>query len=86
MAVIVGGDDLYSHEPFVELLESKRLHYVLVAKPESHKEMFEWKEEIDRLGESKRGQWQEVPASQRRFCEWRVVEQLPLAATRRVAL
>ena len=86
MEVICGGDDLYSHEPFVELLESKRLHYLLVAKPDSHKEMFEWVEEIEQMGESLHGQWQEGPAPQRRLYEWRVVEQVPLAATRRVAV
>jgi hypothetical protein len=84
MRVIVGGDDLYSHEPFVELLESRRLHYIVVAKPESHKEMFEWVEEIDRMGESRRGQWQEGAAVKRRLFEYRLVTQVPLAATRKV--
>ena len=33
MALIVIGDDLYSHVPFVEQLQELRQHYVLVAKP-----------------------------------------------------
>lgn len=84
MAIIITGDDLYSHEPMVELLRSNRFHYVLVAKPESHKEMFEWVEEIDRMGESHRGHWQEGPACKRRRFEYRIVREVPLSASRRV--
>ena len=36
MALIMIGDDLYSHVPFVEQLQELRQHYVLVAKPSSH--------------------------------------------------
>lgn len=42
MPIIVTGDDLYAHEPFVDELTELRLGYVLVAKPKSHKELFEW--------------------------------------------
>lgn len=84
MAVIITGDDLYSHEPMVELLESQRFHYLLVAKPESHKEMFEWVEEIERMGESERGQWQEGPACRRRYFEYRIIREVPLSASLRV--
>jgi hypothetical protein len=84
MSVIITGDDLYSHEPFVELLESQRFHYVLVAKPESHKELFEWVEEIERMGESERGQWEEGPACKRRYFEYRIIREVPLSASLRL--
>jgi len=84
MRVILTGDDLYAHEPMVELLASQRFHYVLVAKPESHQEMFEWAEEIERMGGSLRGQWQEGPACKRRWFAYRIIRELPLAASRRV--
>ena len=80
MQVIVGGDDLYSHEPFVILLGEKRLHFVLVAKPESHKELFEWVEDLDRLGECEKGRWHEGPAGTRRFFEYRIARAVPLKA------
>lgn len=83
MRVIVTGDDLYSHGPFLEQLESNRLHYVIVAKPDSHKEMFEWVEEIDSFGGSLRGSWQEGPASKRRYYEYRVVKQVPINGERK---
>lgn len=84
MEIIITGDDLYSHEPMVELLANQRFHYVLVAKPESHKELFEWVEEIDQLDDSLRGQWQEGPACKRRWFEYRLIREVPLSASRRV--
>jgi len=84
MAMIIGGDDLYAHEPYVELLQQQRLHYVLVAKPESHKEMFEWIEEIDRIGEAERGEWQEGAACKRRYYQYRVMRGVPLSASRKI--
>jgi len=79
MKAIVCGDDLYSHEPFVELLLSKRLHYVLVAKPASHQEMFEWVDELERCGGSERGTYTEGVATKRLTVEYRIVRQVPLS-------
>jgi hypothetical protein len=84
MQAIITGDDLYSHEPMVKLLESQRFHYVLVAKPESHKELFEWVEEIERMGGSLRGQYQQGPACKRRWFEYRIIREVPLSASRQV--
>jgi hypothetical protein len=61
MQVIVCGDDLYAHEPFLKLLQEQRLRFVLVARPESHQELFDWVEDLDRIGACERGQWQEGP-------------------------
>jgi len=80
MQVIVGGDDLYAHEPFVKLLEEKGLRFVLVAKPESHQELFDWVEDLDRIGACERGKWQEGPACKRRFFEYRIARQAPIKA------
>jgi hypothetical protein len=66
------GDDLYAHEPFVQELRELRMGFVLVAKPISHAELFEWVEELDRLGVCERGQWEAGPACQRRYFEYRI--------------
>lgn len=84
LEMIIGGDDLYSHEPYVELLKSNRLHYVLVAKPSSHKELFEWVEEIDKMGEAIKGSWQTGPVCKRRYYNYRIVKQVPLTKSRGV--
>lgn len=40
--VIVLGDDLYSNQPFCELLLDEGLSFVLVCKPESHVTLYDW--------------------------------------------
>ena len=78
--LIVTGDDLYSHVPFIEECAQQRLHYVLVAKPTSHKELWEWVEELAALGESERVEWRVGPACSRKFYEARIVRAVPLRA------
>lgn len=80
MPVIVTGDDLVAHEPMVQQLLEQRMHYVLVAKPDSHPELFEWVEMLERVGGSEHGSWHEGPACRRRFFEYRIVRQVPLTA------
>lgn len=88
MKMIIGGDDLYAHEPFVELLQQNKFRYVLVAKPDSHKELFEWVEELERIGEIERGRFEEGsgPKSKRREVEYRIARQVPLSGTRKVSV
>jgi len=80
LALIVTGDDLYSHVPFVQECEKARLHYVLVAKPESHKELFAWVEEIERLCAREHLEWHVGPACSRKFYQARIVRAVPLRA------
>ena len=80
LALIMTGDDLFSRVPFAKECESLRLHYVFVAKPNSHHEMMQWVEDLDRLGESVRGSWTEGPACTRKFYEYRIVKEVPLSA------
>jgi hypothetical protein len=84
MKIIVTGDDLYAHEPFVdELTDELHMHYVLVAKPDSHKELFKWVADFEREGLSWHGTWEEGPAGQRHFFEYRIVRQVPLSGSLR---
>jgi len=78
LRVIVTADDLYSHVPFVKQCERLRLHYVLVAKPDSHKELFEWVEELSSLKEIEQVVWSVGPACQRKSYQARIVRAVPL--------
>ncbi len=84
LALLITGDDLFSRVPFVKECKSLRLPFVFVAQPDSHKEMMEWVEELDRLGESWRGSWTHGPACQRRFYEYRIVREVPLTGSAEV--
>jgi hypothetical protein len=87
LKLCVTGDALYAHEPVIKELRALRMGFVLMAKPKqgrnlsapsSHPELFEWVEELDRLGECVKGSWEEGPACKRRYFEYRIAPQVPL--------
>jgi len=84
LRLIIGGDDLYCHEPFITQLRTLRLHYVLVCQPTSHPELYEWVEDMERLDGCDKGQWHEGPACRRRLYTYRIARVVPLTAARRV--
>jgi len=84
LPLVVLGDDLYGHEPFVLQLRAERLHDVLVCKPTSHPELYKWVEEIEALRGCAYGRWHEGPACRRRFFTYRVARSVPLSASQRV--
>jgi hypothetical protein len=84
LPLIIGGDDLYCHAPFIAQLRELRLHHVLVCKPTSHAELYEWVEDIERVGACEKGQWHEGPAGRRRWFTYRIARAVPLTAARQV--
>ncbi len=47
---IILGDDLFSHQPFCELLLAQELDFILVCKPTSHETLYAWVAAIERGG------------------------------------
>jgi hypothetical protein len=84
LPLIIGGDALYCHEPFIAQVRELRLHHVFVCKPLSHLELYAWVEDLERLGGCEKGQWHEGPACRRRFFTYRIARSVPLTAARRV--
>ncbi|MEJ7711723.1 MAG: hypothetical protein WKF84_18120 [Pyrinomonadaceae bacterium] len=68
------------HVPFIEACEQARLHYVVVAKPDSHQELWEWAEELEAMKESEHVQWSVGPACMRQRYEARIVRRRRAAA------
>jgi hypothetical protein len=79
MALIVIGDDLYSHGPFVEQLQQLRQHYVLVAKPSSHPTLLAAVAATEGTEQRQTGQWTEGRGARQRTYTYRIVRALPLA-------
>jgi len=50
LGTTVLGDDLYCHEPFCRALLAKGLEFILVCKPDSHKTLYEWVDDLERTG------------------------------------
>jgi hypothetical protein len=79
MALIVIGDDLYSHVPFVEQLQVLRQHYVLVAKPASPPTLLAAVTAAEGTERSQTGQWTAGSGAQQRTYTYRLVSQVPLS-------
>jgi len=42
LGIILTGDDLFSRQPMIEETLAAKMHYIYVAKPDSHKYLMEW--------------------------------------------
>jgi hypothetical protein len=84
LPMVIAGDDLDAHEPFILDLRARRMSFVLVAQPDSHKELSSWVEDLDRLGQGVKGQWEEGPLAKRRYFEDRIASQVPLTQSDQV--
>jgi len=49
LGIILGGDDLFSRQPIIEDTLAARMHYLFVAKPESHVYLMNWLNAYPRL-------------------------------------
>jgi hypothetical protein len=84
LPLLVLGDSNFSHEPFLLALSAARMNFLLMVKPGSHQELFEWVEDLEqRTDWVERGSWAEGPASKRRFFEYRICREVPVNADRR---
>lgn len=79
LALIVIGDDLYSHVPFVEQLQQLRQHYMLVAKPGSHPTLVAAVAAAEGTAQSQTGQWTEGSGARQRTYTYRLVPHVPLS-------
>ena len=83
--MLILGDAMFAHEPMIEHLRGKQMAFLLSVKPGSHKETFEWVEELERLGDwVERGSWTQGPAAKRRYFDYRIVREVPLSQSRKL--
>jgi hypothetical protein len=84
MPLVIGGDDLYCHEPFILQLRDHRMRPMLVCKPGSHPEVYREVSVQEALGALERGQWHEGPACRRQFYTYRLARGVALTGSGRV--
>jgi len=49
LGITILGDDLYCRQPICTLILDEGLHFILVCKPDSHKTLYEWVEELQSM-------------------------------------
>lgn len=75
LSIIIGGDDLYSKQPFIDELKTANMSFILVAKPSDHTTLFEWVHELFGL---KAGGHLTLTDSKGRMHKYRWVNDVPL--------
>ncbi len=79
LKIIFSGDDLFSKQPLIDELKTENMSYILVAKPSSHKILYEWFTDIKQLGEACRLEFTDVKG-RRHIYEW--VNEIALNGTK----
>ena len=69
LKIIIGGDSLYSKQPFIDELKAVGMSFALVAKPGDHKVLFEWVSELREMGELSVSETKDVKGYTHRY-EW----------------
>ena len=54
LKIVFSGDDLFSNQPFIDELKAQNMSFILVAKPSSHKILYEWFTELKQMGATSR--------------------------------
>jgi hypothetical protein len=81
LGTTVLGDDLYCHEPFCRALLNKQLAFILVCKPDSHKTLYEWVDDLDRNGVVKTLAHKRWTGKRHEIDTYRYVDAVPLRDT-----
>ena len=79
LKMIIVGDGLYSKQPFIDTVKQSRMSYILTAKPDDHKVLFEWVNELFSLGD---GSSLELTDKKGRKHRYRWINNVPLNGTK----
>ena len=79
LPMIITADGLYSKQPFIDALKAARMSFILVAKPTDHKVLFQWVDDLDKLGQAGH---MKLTDDKGRHHIYRWVNQVPLNDTR----
>lgn len=72
------GDDLYSRQPICELAIKQGYNFIFVAKPSSHKTLYEWLEFLDKNREVIRGEQKKYEKGKSRIYRYKYLNNVPL--------
>jgi hypothetical protein len=77
---VILGDDLFSHQPFCQLLTAAELDFILVCKPTSHELLYQWIEGMERGGTLDEVQQREWNGRHGEIWRYRWARDVPLRA------
>jgi len=78
LGITLLGDDIYACQPMIEKVLGQEMQYIFVAKPQSHKYLYEELESMEKLGELlevRRSQW---TGKEHRYVSYRYINHVAL--------
>jgi len=78
LGVSILGDDLFCHQPLCELMLTEGINFILTCKPDSHKTLYEWVEELEAMGAGKKVVVKRWTGKNHEIDTYRFVNQVPL--------
>ena len=72
------GDDLYSHQPICDLAVEPGYNFIFVAKPSSHKSLYEWLDFLEKNGEMRSGEIKKYEKAKERIYRYRYVNKVAI--------
>ncbi len=82
LGVTVLGDDIYSCGPLIKRVRDCRMHFIFVAKPSSHKYLYEELDGLDKLKGIQSVRRRRREGKHRRFYHYRYINSVPLNGTK----
>jgi hypothetical protein len=79
LKIIIGGDGLFSNQPFIDVLKQYAMSFILVAKPTDHTILYQWFSEFKQMGEIQQLEFKDEKG-RRHLYEW--VNNIPLNGTK----
>lgn len=76
--VTILGDDLYCHQPFCHAIMAQGMDFLLVCKPDSHRLLYEWVADFERIGQVQTLDITRWTGKKRLTEHYRFVKQVPL--------
>lgn len=78
LGIILLGDDLYCRQPICKLVLSHDLHFILVCKPDSHKILYQWIDELQKMDAVETLKKKKWTGKTHRIYTYRFVNQVPI--------
>ncbi len=76
--ITICGDDLYSNQPFCEVLLEEEMNFLFICKPQSHKWLYEWVDINEKEGDLYSFQIEEGTGKKKRISTYRYTENVPM--------
>jgi len=79
--IVLLADDIFCHDPFCKQLVEAGIEFLFVCKPESHKTLYEWVDDLEKSGDVEHLTTKQWDGKNHQISDYRIARQVPLRDT-----